>query len=195
MKSILMSIQPYWGFLIIAKERGWDLEKYGLHVKAVEVRKRVPTSPDWDKKVAMYFSKDKKSLARIPEEYRGEIAKLCGTVVCEFVCDEIYDLFPFGMGTAVSYNGKFVEPELFRLCTCLTHKEIEDYLGNKDGYGLHISDLKIYDKPRELSKFHYPCTYPNNTCYECAIERLKPHCHYAGVLERPPQSWCYVEEQ
>lgn len=47
MKSILMSIQPYYGFLIIAKERGWGLEKYGLHEKTVEVRKGVPTYPDW----------------------------------------------------------------------------------------------------------------------------------------------------
>ena len=40
----------------------------------------------------------------------------------------------------------------------LTDKEIEDYLGNKDGYGLHISDLKIYDKPKELSEFAIPCS-------------------------------------
>lgn len=53
--------------------------------------------------------------------------------------------------------------------TCLTDKEIMDYLGNgKTGYGWHISDLIIYDKPKDLSVFG---------------------------LKRPPQSWCYAKEE
>ena len=51
------------------------------------------------------------------------------------------------------------------------YDDMVNYLGNKDGYGWHIADLKIYDKPRELSEFW---------------GRKK--------LTRPPQSWQYVEE-
>ena len=49
--------------------------------------------------------------------------------------------------------------------TCLSYKEIEAYGKGKTLYGWHISDLKIYDKPRELGEFR----------------------------KHPSQSWCYVE--
>lgn len=48
----------------------------------------------------------------------------------------------------------------------LTKKEIQKYLGDNRGYGWHISDLVIYDTPKELSEF--------------------------GKI-KPPQSWCYVD--
>lgn len=59
------------------------------------------------------------------------------------------------------------------------------------GYGWNISNLKIYDKPRELSKFERP--YECNECdakwaTECNA------CHEEGKIKRAPQSWCYVEE-
>lgn len=42
----------------------------------------------------------------------------------------------------------------------------------------YSSDLKIYDKPRELGDFHH--------CGE--------NYHFNPVVTKPPQSWCYVEE-
>lgn len=47
-------------------------------------------------------------------------------------------------------------------------------------YCWHISDLVIYDKPKELSEF----TGLRNTKF--GLEPVS--------LVRPPQSWCYVEE-
>ena len=191
MKAILMSIQPYWGFLIIAKERGWDLEKYGLHEKTVEVRKGVPTSPDWDKKVALYFSKDKKSLARIPEEYRGEVAKLCGTVVCEFVCDEVRQFEVQSPSYWYMMNKAILEQ------ACLTKEELHDYIGAGNlAYGLHISDLKIYDKPKELSEFATlkKCNSCKVSGYESSACQYDEKCVVPSILTRPPQSWQFVEE-
>jgi len=100
---------------------------------------------------------------------------LCQKVIGEFVCDGI-----------IPINIYYSNPESrialkeFPL-TGLTDKEIINYLGNgKNGYGWHISDLQIYDKPRELSEFWVErdatTDYPQLT-------RLK----------RPPQSWCYIE--
>lgn len=87
---------------------------------------------------------------------------LNGKVIGEFVCDEI---FPMSI-TYSDPNHRLSQREF--PFTCLTDKEIMDYLGNgKRGYGWHISDLKIYDTPKELGEFY---------------------------LNRPPQSWCYVEE-
>ena len=188
MKSILMSIKPYYGFLIIAAMKGWDLAKYNLHEKTVEVRKGVPTSPDWDKEVALYFSKDKKSLARIPEEYRGEVAKLCGTVVCEFVCDEIENIdIPYP-----AWDKCYLNPVLDK--SCLTYKELHNYGGSgKRVFGLHISDLKIYDKPKRLSEFRKPCDKFID-CLSCKRGKISDlSCN--GQIELAPQSWNYCEEQ
>ncbi len=61
--------------------------------------------------------------------------------------------------------------------------------GKHNGYGWHISNLVIYDKPKELSEFYVPVkdyweTYdPSNYINGC----------WQKPLQRPPQSWCYVE--
>ena len=59
-------------------------------------------------------------------------------------------------------------------------------------YGWHISDLRIYDTPRELSEFQRaidPCVF--------CMERIARECtdckKWGGNIKRPPQSWCYVE--
>ena len=53
--------------------------------------------------------------------------------------------------------------------------------GREAMYGWHISDLKIYDQPKQLSEFK-------------GLRKTK--FGYAPVeIKRPPQSWCYVEEQ
>ena len=65
--------------------------------------------------------------------------------------------------------------------SCLTYEELADYIGNgKTGYGWHISDLRIYDAPRELSGF----TGLRDTRFGAAPFDIK----------RAPQSWCYVLE-
>ena len=66
------------------------------------------------------------------------------------------------------------------------------------GYGVfyawHIDNLKIYDKPKELSEFVLPNKKNCKTCFlyrdmcNKVCEEIKQH------LFRPPQSWCYVEE-
>lgn len=201
-----MSIQPYWGFLIIAKKRGWDLEKYGLHEKTVEMRKRIPTSPDWDKKMALYFSKNKKSLSRIPEEYRGEVAKLCGKVVCEFVCDKIDHYKPFyrynfneiGLPSSSEQTYFVFEDDLKK--TCLTFSEFKQYGHGAPLHGLHISDLKIYDKPKGVSEFWRPCPFKtedqDNDCIQCdAAADSDTGIVCTNRVWKAPQSWCYVEER
>lgn len=75
----------------------------------------------------------------------------------------------------------------------LTDKEILQYLGNgKTGYGWHISDLVIYEKPKPLSDFTIDC----NSRGGCDIPYLyappRENCG-KNKLTRPPQSWCYVE--
>lgn len=113
-----------------------------------------------------------------------------GRVIGEFVCDNI-DKYLGRLTTYAEtpYKNKYVSPEELTK-TCLSIYEINNYLNGRNAYFWHISQLKIYDKPKDLNEFRKPCKYaPNNTCYpdNCKL------CPY-NYLTSPPQSWCYVEE-
>lgn len=68
---------------------------------------------------------------------------------------------------------------------CLTDDKSRDYSkGVASLYCIHISDLEIFDKPKELSEFKTP-------------KKLIGYgmtCNYYSVkpLTKAPQSWCYV---
>ena len=176
MKSVLISIQPYWVYLIIAKIIGWDIGKE----KTIEVRKNFPQNNDWCRRTVIYCSKDKKSFNLIPKEYQPFMAKFLGKVIGEFVCDKIlkYECSSEGFGELATTCG-----------TCLTYDEIINYCNGQDLYGWHISNLKIYDKPKELSEFWtVKCTNKKGGCIDCEV---KPNC--IKTITKPPQSWCYIE--
>ena len=181
MKAVLMSIQPKWVEKIVSGE------------KTIEVRKTRPKL-ETPFKCYIYCTKPSKKYQTIcgcmvintDELYRlpsgkikhdwsgelmccnGEYTKdnfLNGKVIGEFVCDKIAG-----------------EGETIRGCTGFSMEELQDYCDGKDIYGWHISDLKIYDKPKELSEFKHDTIL---------------HTRFNGYKEpitRPPQSWCYVEE-
>ena len=70
-KSVLISIQPYRAFLIIARIMGWNIPQD----KTVEVRKDFPKDSAWNKRVHIYCSKNRKSFNRIPKQYRHLMEK------------------------------------------------------------------------------------------------------------------------
>lgn len=178
MKSVLISIQPYWVFLIIAKTMGWNISEE----KTVEVRKTFPKDENWDEVVKMYCSKDKKSFAKIPKEYQPLMKQFLGKVIGEFVCDRFIKSF-------LNINdGWFVE------LGCLTTEEINKYQGdNPILYAWHISNLVIYDKPRELGEFKSASNYARKLRTDFFGKDLC--CVNDYRLTRPPQSWCYVESE
>lgn len=97
---------------------------------------------------------------------------------------------------------------------CMTEREVLDYIGgqfNRDTYFWHISDLKIYDKPKELREFRTWRFGKNDGCETCfnkkwwegdtadenLAKRICAPCqkdNFRKQITRPPQSWCYVEE-
>jgi predicted transcriptional regulator len=121
--------------------------------------------------------------------------RLGGRVVGEFTCDRIYELETRSPGGSyyVKGEGQPTTNDVARQ-SCLTLKDMHEYLQAAKGYGWHISDLKIYDKPRELREFKKN----NRDCFYADLGLAKrdcPDCKNSGCfLERPPQSWCYVEE-
>lgn len=199
MKAVLISINPKW------------CEKIASGAKTIEVRKNRPKlEPPF--KCYIYCTKPREyffhggigetldDLYRMPSGeikfgYSGELMCcdepygadnfLNGKVIGEFICNEIITV-------GVKYNDPSNRLSLREFpFTCLTDRQVMDYLGNGvDGYGWHISELKIYGKPKELSDF--------KQCHRCEYykfcEESESSCDSTYNLRRPPQSWCYVEE-
>lgn len=186
MKSVLISIQPKWCELIANGK------------KTIEVRKTKPKL-ETPFKVYIYCTKDKDfTFCTDNSEQYTHIGN--GKVIGEFVCDIVYKTEPVEETQTVIrhyprlwwYNGAD---------DCLHHAELENYLRWKVGYGWHISNLVIYDKPRELYNFKKPC---NNDCDDCEyldVAEVGAWEHTAiaktclNFITRPPQSWCYVESE
>ena len=205
MKSIMISIQPQWVSKILNKE------------KLVEIRKTMPKC-ELPCKVYIYCTKSKPTLQYFYnwQNYKpvsehstwasgrtlnvGEYGN--GKVVAEFTFNEFEDFskWEYDFGALVRHLDLWAG-------TKGNYPFLIDYLkGQKKGYAWHIDNLKIYDKPKELSEFsHY---IPNNKCpkKECGID-CEDCMSYDGEhetclalyyshrqIKRPPQSWCYVEE-
>ena len=95
-----------------------------------------------------------------------------------------------------TFEGSSKDNEILS-ATCLSQNEMFDYIGeNNYGYGWHISNLKIYDKPKELSEFERPCPYQGNCHSECQKGKFKNDgmllC--SNKITRPPQSYMKVKE-
>lgn len=95
------------------------------------------------------------------------------------------------IGEFVCYSAEWMS---MRDCdkACMTLKEAVDYGKGKKLYAWHISDLKIYDKPKELSEFRKPCKINLPMCDRC--EYYSTWNGRCENITRAPQGWCYVEE-
>jgi predicted transcriptional regulator len=197
MKAVLMSIRPEWCELIASGK------------KTVEVRKTIPRKFVHDRfyggyltepfKVYIYDTTGHTATPWMDEDGRM-IFQGRGEVIGEFVCNMV-DTF------SITESGG-VRIKRFRSLheTCLSVTEMREYLGNNIGYGWHISELVIYDKPKELGEFRKMCNYRNDDG-SCLYRKVEcPHVKFdfnpngtvnlaecRDRMERPPQSWCYVE--
>jgi predicted transcriptional regulator len=167
MKAVLISIKPKWCELIASGK------------KTVEVRKSKPKL-ETPFKVYIYMTMDKcpkfvydeKLEKQSVFERAQNLAN--GRVIGEFVCDKIVQfknsLYDDGLHETVARS-------------CVPMYDLLVYIGKQSfGYGWHISNLVIYDEPKELSEFKKP-NLPLGLRWE------------HEEINRPPQSWCYVEEQ
>lgn len=206
MKEVLISIQPERVGKIINGEMSIIVQK---------------TRPKIDTPFKCYIYRTTKKVTEAVEEYDSNLKILRrkktlkafrGEVIGEFVCDWIDDF----------YCDSYAHRKLSELGSCLSEQEIRDYCNGQTLYGWHISDLKIYDKPKELSEFYKPFKYDGdgiicgtekemNNIYEWDCETLfkdrYPDFKFENCkckncpkakdfyrLTRPPKNWCYVEE-
>lgn len=194
MKKILISVRPKWCEKIchvIGKEEAGK----PIYEKRIEVRKTAPKEVLF--KAYIYETKESK-MRYLNDRFNSFLNNKShytdmGKVIGEFICDKV-DEYTFSHYEA-EYRVTHVEQKVM----CLNQPELIRYGKGKTLYGWHISDLKIYDKPKELSEFYRPCSY-KGICYSCNRFRPngtpndKPNDFCDGAITRPPQSWCYVEE-
>ena len=174
MKAIMISIQPQWVSKILNKE------------KLVAIRKTMPKC-ELPCKVYIYCTKPKKwwafsnwgatsdelvwkikdkvKMCNGLEVWDDDCEKLNGKVVAEFTLNKV-DILQRDLNDWLPKNRYDVSNELLKDIN-LNQNELWNYGQGKTLYAWHIDDLKIYDKPKELSEFK---------------------------LKRTIQSWCYVEE-
>ena len=187
MKSVLISIQPYWVFLIIAETMGWSIGKE----KTIEVRKNYPKDENWDKVAKVYCSKNRKSFAKIPKEYQPFMEQFLGKVVGEFYCNKVENI-EIRHFTVLGHENRYTavgeNPDYQWLAkSCLSYDEVVNYGKLAALFGWHISNLVIYDKPKDLDYFRKPI--------DCHRGKDRENCKgcWDCEIKRPPQSWCYVE--
>lgn len=169
MKSVLISIRPKWCELIASGK------------KTIEVRKTYPKLPT-PFKCYIYETKARTDTPTFIDEDGHVLYTGRGQVIGEFVCD-LMGLHP---GTDVPSS-------------CVPIEELKKYANGKMLARWHISDVKIYDEPKELGSFWKAGKCPYAAESGCTYEY---HCFRAGqtqrcgeTLTRPPQSWCYVEAE
>ena len=175
---ILASIKPYYYYLI-AEEK-----------KKIEVRKTALKNLPQD--IAFYMSKDEKSFAKIPKEFQEKYRKHFGKVGLAIVCDKItrYNCDKnFDEYFVAGYIGAYMPLKEM----CLTNKDLIEYGKGRPLYGWHISDLKIYDKPKPIMQFYKPCPIKIKNCPVCELYSTYTGCCMNNI-DRPPQSYMFVEE-
>lgn len=146
MKSVIVSIQPQWCELIASGK------------KTIEVRKSAPKEVPF--KVYIYQTK-KRWIYKLLPWLKERQAKVIG----EFVCDKVdrfdskwsewaYSVAPIDIPCTMPIS----EEKAIKLCkeqAFLANEDIVAYFGDEDWKAAfwHISDLKIYDEPKELGEF------------------------------------------
>lgn len=210
MKSVMLSIKPKWCELIASGR------------KTIEVRKTRPKL-ETPFKCYIYCTSVKglnlQDYVNVHRATNGAVDDWSDKVIGEFTCDETLQ-FNHDDYNPPDYD--ISDDDLNR--TCLLQEDLYRYASGKTLYGWHISDLVIYDVPRELSEFVVNDKMAIKTCrhrirwgqpesvtqhggwikggYCCTRYSEPVSCepvfcenYITKPVSRPPQSWCYVEEE
>lgn len=158
--------------------------------KKIEIRTKFPKGARY--KIYIYVTKSDPYLFTY-EDYDGAITLdtsrffpeyfenvLNGKIVASFIADKVeeikleeYDDYNFSHYSSMNFETKTLNEDELCKKSCLTADELAEYLGmykEKDvyGYAIHITNLKIFKDPKELSEFG---------------------------IKKAPQSWMYVKEK
>lgn len=178
-RAIFMSVQPK------------RLKEILNGKKTIEVRK---TKPDCELPIDVYLfcTKEKPYFEIFINRYCNVVN---GKIVGKFTLKEVEDLR--------KYEWSHKDGHFYDLLkgACLTTQDLQDYCPNKNGeskplFAWHISDLVIFDKPKELREFYKRTSLGDEDFkqlyYDDTPEKETLHEIYLKVITKAPQSWQYV---
>lgn len=176
-KAVLISIRPEW------------VARITSGIKTLEVRKNRPKL-ELPFKCFIYETQGRTETPWIDEDGHT-IFKGRGQVIGEFVCDRIASIVQ-----ATEPYGIYDVDDDFVAQTGLVDGALWDYGKGATLYGWHISKLKVYEKPKEVTKFHIweKCKSCSKSGYESTACIYDENCMVPVAITKAPQSWCYVEE-
>lgn len=234
MKAVLISINPTWCELIASGQKTIEVRKTKPKISTpfkcyIYCTYGSPTLGVFDTKISKCEAED------FDWYNRHTLFQCNGKVIGEFVMNNIDKYTAEFVNVGCCYediricvqdaeddedneiiltSNTYDEPDNCYICkqSCLSFNEIKKYVSNGktgffDFYGWHISDLKIYDTPKELSHFYTICPEWKKEkvtvkCQKCQYHFLDFFNCVDGCMvegERPlahaPQSWCYVNER
>lgn len=194
MKSIMLSIQPKWVEKILSGEKTIEIRKTAPKCK-LSVEVYIYCTKATNKRFTLWQSKLRGGYRYLDDRSHNQFDySLNGNVVAKFTLNNVEKF-------SVPYPAFFIEvEERLRHITddsCLTLSKLHRYLKNKSGSALHIDNLQVFDKPRELREFKVKCKDWHDGMSGCddvcgLYENGKCRNGYRP-LSKPPQSWCYVE--
>ena len=234
-KSVLISIGPKWCELIASGKKTIEVRKtrpkietpfkcYIYCTKPKMITKYVFKPEDYPE----YMRPEKTVFCKVPDASSPFCSEVNGNgkVIGEFVCDriELFDSAASEFAYAVAPSDiscvmPMSEDKSMKICNkqgCMSNDDVISYFGDEDwkAYFWHISDLKIYDNPKELSEFTASdkkairqCKNREQSYYAFTDTGYIKNGFYCNkkddwcfgeckrkALTRPPQSWCYVDE-
>lgn len=216
MKAILMSVHAKWCAKIMNGDKTIEVRKGTALYKAIQklideygfaefyVYCTKGKRPLWKDLMCLcgdekYKYNDKYNLSDIDSAYNEEL--LNGKVIFKFRCYKVEEIRP-------------CDTELLKQ-SCLTKSELINYLCVpkaillRTGCAIHISDLEIFDKPKELSEFkkYNDIDLHNHICLNCSHSHhyfdesgtpiIESCCDLQRCnrnhLTKAPQSWQWIE--
>ena len=186
MKAILISIKPKWCAKIMNGDKTIEVRKGTALYKAIQKLIDEYGFAEFyvyctkDEKQGLVWDNNGKGLVNSklfpyskgsPEHKR----LINGKVIFKFRCYKVEELFiKYGVGWQTkTIKGK----EQVEKLTQLSVFQLFEYCGRKTNTAIHISDLEIFDKPKELSEF------------STIVKPYKPTYR----LTKAPQSWQYID--
>ena len=152
-KSVLISIAPKWCELIVNKKKAIEIRKTKPKLKT-PFRCYIYCTKNGLKIYSneKYYVTDSLNIlnneAEKGFEKTSHFSKWNGKIIGEFVCDKIIEITPDNECRSYGYD---IDDDTLAQ-TMLTQQDLMSYGKGKTLYGWHINDLKIYDKPKNLSK-------------------------------------------
>lgn len=207
MKAIMISIKPKWCAKIMNGEKTIEVRKNKALAKAIQ---KLINEYEFADIYACCSKINKKHYHLIESidtdtgitEYEidyycssGDYLDYCyeGKVAFKFRCYKVEEI-RFGTTLYLDlgfFTGELYDFDLYKQ-SCLTKQEIRNYLKDiYSGYAIHISDLEIFDKPKELSEFYTVGHYEDLD--DCFTDEKQINGKWCIPLKKAPQNMVYIE--